>query len=145
MSAFGGKADMPQSPCALDRMGKLRELSCSCSCCFEPRFALGRPIIGWPVEFCDCWNAVRQDHPRLLRGRVDVNIGRSARGIVERSHPYEMNVWAGLRIIAPHGHSTVVAAPENLTLAASTGERPLSQFAFKELDLRRLDQGIDGE
>jgi hypothetical protein len=56
-----------------------------------------------------------------------------------------MNVRAGLRIIAPHGHSTVSAAPENLTLAASTGKRRLSWFAFQEFDLRCLDEGIDGE
>jgi hypothetical protein len=120
-------------------------LSRSFSRCFEPRSALGRPVFGWAVEFRDRRNAVRQDNPRLLRGRVDVNVRRNARGIVERSHPYEMNIRTCLRIIAPNGHSTVGAAPENLTLAAGTGERGSSRFAFQEFDLRRLDQSVDRE
>ena len=27
---------------------------CGCSRCFESHCAHGRPIVGWPVEFCDC-------------------------------------------------------------------------------------------
>src|SRR5262245_55528941 len=119
--------------------------SCGCSRCLESRCALGRPIVGWPVEFCDCRSAVRQDNPRLLGGCVYVNVRRSSRGIVERSHPYEMNARAGLRVIAPHGHATVGTAPQNLTLAAGTRNRRLSWFAFQEFDLRRFDEGIDGE
>jgi hypothetical protein len=56
-----------------------------------------------------------------------------------------MNAWAGLRIIAPHGHATVGAAPEDLTIAAGAGEGGLSQPAFQEFDLRRLDKGINSE
>ena len=125
--------------------GQLRGLSCDRSRCFESRSALCRPIIGWPVEFCDCGNAIGQDHPRLLRGRVDVNVRLNAGGFVERSHPYKMNARTGLRIVAPHRHATIATAPEVLTFAAGTGQRCLSWFAFRELDLRRLDQGIDCE
>src|SRR5262245_65714848 len=56
-----------------------------------------------------------------------------------------MNIRTCMRIIAPNGHSTIGTAPENLPVAASTGERGLSRFAFQEFDLRRLDQGVDGE
>ena len=156
---FGSKADIrtaqghvrftpratSKAAYGMSAKGQLRGLSCGCSRCFDSRCALGRPIIGWPIEFCDCGNAIGQDHPRLLRRCVDVNVRLSARGIVERSHPYEMNARTGLRIIAPHRHATVGTAPEVLTFAAGTGQRCLSWFAFREFDLRRLDQGIDRE
>src|SRR6187397_507660 len=115
-------------------------LSCSRYRALEPRCAFARPIIGWPVELGDCRNAVRNDHPRLLGGRVDVNVGRSTRRIVECPGTYEMNAWASLRIVAPHGHATGRAAPDDLALAAGAREGGLSELALVEVDLRRIDK-----
>lgn len=61
--------------------------SCGCSRCFKSRGAFGRPIIRWPVEFCDSRNTIRQDDPRLLRGRVDVNVAKPGRHALHKCMP----------------------------------------------------------
>src|SRR4249919_538285 len=65
-------------------------LSCSCYRALEPRCARGRPIIGWLVELADSRDAIRNDHPGLLGGRVDVNVGRSTGRVIECPGTYEM-------------------------------------------------------
>jgi hypothetical protein len=65
--------------------------------------------------------------------------------IIKRPHTYEMNAWAGLRIIAPHGYAAAGTAPEDLTLAAGAGKGGLGQLSLQELDLQRLDNGVNGK
>ena len=111
----------------------------------ETREAFCRPGDGRVVELGHGGHAVRQDHPGLLRRRVDVNVGRKARGFLERADADEVDARAGLGIVAPHRDTAIDAAPEHLPLAARARERRLDRLALQQFDLRRLDDGVDGE
>src|SRR5262249_25035889 len=86
-----------------------------------PRQALGRPGFWDIVELGHRLGARRQRHPRLLRRRVDVDVGRARIGIIHRADADETDGRAGLRIVAPHRDLAARAARDALTLPARRG------------------------
>src|SRR5579859_612687 len=65
--------------------------------------ALGRPSLGGSIVFDLCRGIGRERQPWVLGPGVDVDVGREARGFVQRSDADETDGLAGGAIVAPNG------------------------------------------
>ena len=70
-----------------------------------PLQALGRPQLRGLVVLGHRRRLGRQHHPGLLRGGVDVHVGREPVGLVERADADEANRIAAAAVVAPDARS----------------------------------------
>ena len=85
--------------------------------------ALGRPNGVENVELRNRSGAGRQRHPRLPRGRENVDVGGTKIGVIHGADADEPDGGTGLRVVAPNGDPAGRAAGDHLTLAARRGRR----------------------
>jgi hypothetical protein len=104
-----------------------------------------RPVFVAIVVFSDSGPARRQDHPRLLRYREDMDIRRQAIWVIQRADANEIYNIAGARIVAPQSDMTRRTARDLLSLAAIRG-RPYNVWrASQKNNAVSFDHRIKGE
>src|SRR5215213_10203993 len=88
-------------------------------------------------------NRVRERHPRKLRAREDVNVGRDRRRVVECAGANEPDL--ATRVLAVERHLARRAPPDPLLLAAATRDGDGLRLAGEKLHSVGLDQDVDHE
>ena len=103
----------------------------------------GRPELLRVVVGRERRNRVRQRDPAQLRPRVDVNVRRHARRVVERAGADEQDARA--RVAAVDRDLARRAAEDPLLLAAAAGYVDRRRLAGQQLDAVGFDQRVDDE
>src|SRR6185312_1708245 len=86
-----------------------------------------------------------QQHPWLLRGGEDVDVGRETIGIVQRAHAHEADRVAGTAVVTPQRDAAVRAAGDLLASAAVGRRRHPFGFAGQQEHPFRLDHRVERE
>src|SRR5215469_11974911 len=100
---------------------------------FRPRESAALQALGGPdriniVEFRNRLGAGWQRHPRLLGGRVNMDVWRAEIRVVHRPDANETDGGTGLRIVAPNRHPARRATRDLLALAALRGRHDDFRF-----------------
>src|SRR6185437_14391815 len=91
------------------------------------------------VILTHCRHAFRQDQPWLLRHREDVDVGREAIGIVQRTDAHEGELRTRARIVAPQRDAALRAARDVLAVATRRWRHHHYGFAVRQLDAFGFD------
>src|SRR5450755_933571 len=106
---------------------------------------LGTPELLAVVILVDGDGARRQNDPRLLRARVDVDVGRQPIRLVQRADTDEAHGVAAAAIVAPDGDAASRAARDLLSGAALRWRHDDLGLTREDDDAVGLDQGVERE
>jgi len=105
--------------------------------------AFGGPELPRVVVDVERRHPLRQRHPRLLRAGEDVDVGRDARGLVERPRTDERD--DRIAVVAVERDLALGTAEDGLRRAVVAEHLDQPGLARRELDAVGLDQDVDRE
>src|SRR2546427_10271205 len=104
-----------------------------------------RPMLRAVVVLFDGGDIRRENDPRLLRRREDVDVGRQAIGLIERAYANKAHRIACAGVIAPQSDMAGWAAGDLLSLAAVRRRVYQFRLALQQDDAIGFDQRIQRE
>ena len=97
-------------------------------------------LLGIIVSF-ERWDVGGQRDPRQLRARIDVDVGRQIRWLVERAHAHE-GESLNAAVMTPEGNLARRAAMNDMRSAALGRNRDPLRLAEEALDPVGLEQRV---